>query len=252
MVLYFSGTGNSKYIAKEIAKDLSDEIISINDRLKDNDTSEINVNGKLIFVLPTYAWRMPRVVRDWITKTNFIGAKKVWFVMNCGSEIGNSAKYNGELCQEKNFVYMGTAQIVMPENYILMFDSPSENEIKEIIEKAQSVIENITKDIAENKSFSSTKANLQDKLMSSIVNILFYPMFVKSKGFYADDKCTGCGACEKICPLNNIEIKSGKPLWSNNCTHCTACISYCPESAIEYGKKTKGKARYKCEKIDKK
>lgn len=248
MVLYFSGTGNSKYIAKQIADGLSDKVVSINEKLKNNDTSEIEVRGRLIFVVPTYAWRIPKAVHNWIMQTDFIGVEKVWFVMNCGSEIGNSAKYNEKLCEKKGFAYMGTAQVVMPENYILMFNSPSENEIEEIFEKAQPIIETVTRNIAENKAFSIPKTTLQDKLMSSVVNILFYPMFVKSKAFYADEKCTGCGVCEKVCPLNNIKIKDGKPLWSNSCTHCTSCISYCPAGAIEYGKKTIGKARYKCEK----
>lgn len=34
MILYFSGTGNSKYIAKKIATALGDEIVDLNDRIK--------------------------------------------------------------------------------------------------------------------------------------------------------------------------------------------------------------------------
>ena len=94
MILYFSGTGNSRYVAEQIAKITSDEIISINNKLKNNDISDILVNDRLIFVVPTYAWRIPRVVREWVSKTNFKGAKNTWFVMTCGSEIGNAEKYN--------------------------------------------------------------------------------------------------------------------------------------------------------------
>ncbi len=247
MILYFSGTGNSKYVANLIAKITSDELVSINDKLKNNDTSTITVQDRLVFVVPTYAWRIPRVVRDWIVKTNFIGAKNTWFVMTCGSEVGNSAKYNKKLCDEKGFAYMGTAQIVMPENYIAMFNSPEQNEIEKIIAKANPIIESTAKLINENKSFTTPRNNLQDKFMSGPVNMLFYPMFVKSKDFYADDKCIGCQKCVNVCPLNNIKIKNSKPIWDKNCTHCMACISYCPTSAIEYGKKTVGKQRYKCD-----
>ena len=98
MILYFSGTGNSKYVAEQIAKSTNDELISINDKLKNNDTSKITVQDRLIFVVPTYAWRIPRVVRDWIIKTNFVGAKNTWFIMTCGSEIGNAEKFNKQLC----------------------------------------------------------------------------------------------------------------------------------------------------------
>lgn len=247
MIFYFSGTGNSKYVAEQIAKITGDEIISINDKLKQSDKSEINVNDKLVFVVPTYSWRIPRVVRDWILKTDFNGTKNAWFVMTCGSEIGNAEKYNKQLCKEKGFVYMGSAQVVMPENYIAMFNSPTQEKIEEIFNKADAEIQKIANLVLENKSFSTPRNSLQDKFMSGPVNMLFYPMFVKAKAFYADNKCTNCGKCVKVCPLNNIKIKNNKPVWNKNCTHCMACISYCPTSAIEYGKKTVGKQRYKCE-----
>ena len=124
MILYFSGTGNSKYVAKRITDALGDEILNLNDRIKASDTLSVETDERLIVVTPTYAWRIPRVMRDWLRKTELRGAKQVWFVMTCGSEIGNADKYNRELCAEKAISCMGTAQIVMPENYIAMFSAP--------------------------------------------------------------------------------------------------------------------------------
>ncbi len=247
MILYFSGTGNSHYVAEQIAKNTFDEIISINSKLQNNDISDILVDDRLIFVVPTYAWRIPRVVREWILKTNFKGAKNTWFVMTCGSEIGNAEKYNKQLCNKKGFTYMGSAQVVMPENYIIMFNSPKDDEIERLFSQADKEIKNIADVLVQKKQFNTPRNNLQDKFMSGPVNMLFYPMFVKAKGFNVNDKCTSCGKCAKVCPINNIEIKNNKPIWHKNCTHCMACISYCPTSAIEYGKKTVGKQRYKCE-----
>ncbi len=57
--------------------------------------------------------------------------------MDCGSEIGNAAKYNRQLAEQKHLRYMGTAQIVMPENYIAMFDAPEAEEARKIVEKAE-------------------------------------------------------------------------------------------------------------------
>ena len=56
--------------------------------------------------------------------------------------------------------------------------------------------------------------------------------------------CIGCGQCAKRCPMNNVTLKDGKPVWGKACTHCMACICYCPVSAIEYGKKSVGQPRY--------
>ena len=131
MILYFSGTGNSNYVAKRIADALGDEIVNLNARIKASDTSPIETDERLIIVTPTYAWRIPRVVRDWLRKTELRGAKQVWFVMTCGSEIGNAGKYNRELCAEKGLACMGTAQIVMPENYIAMFSAPQADEARQ-------------------------------------------------------------------------------------------------------------------------
>jgi NAD-dependent dihydropyrimidine dehydrogenase PreA subunit len=66
--------------------------------------------------------------------------------------------------------------------------------------------------------------------------------------FYANDKCTGCGICEKVCSLKNIKV-AGKPQWGKTCTQCHACIHYCPAKAVQYGKGTEKKGRYKNPKI---
>ena len=249
MVLYFSGTGNSRYIAKRIAEKLGDSLFDINAAIKKDNTSLIATGGgRLVFVTPTYAWRIPLVVRDWIKRTDFPGKNKVWFVMDCGGEIGNAAKYNIELCRMKGFEYMGTAQIVMPENYIAMFSVPGREEAAAIINRAEPVTDSCIEKIGNGEKFSAPRNSLYDRLMSSVVNNLFYPLFVKANAFTSDEKCVGCGKCVSLCPLNNISLVGGKPKWGKNCTHCMACIVYCPTNAIEYGKKSVGKPRYTCEK----
>ena len=244
MILYFSGTGNSKYVAKRIADALGDEILNLNDRIKASDTSSVETDERLIIVTPTYAWRIPRVVRDWLRKTELRGAKQVWFVMTCGSEIGNADKYNRELCAEKAISCMGTAQIVMPENYIAMFSAPQADEAREIVAKTEPNIDCVIASIQSNQPFAPTRNNLYDRFMSGPVNLIFYKFCVKADAFTVSDTCIGCGQCAKRCPMNNVTLKDGKPVWGKNCTHCMACICYCPVSAIEYGKKSVGQPRY--------
>ena len=249
MVLYFSGTGNSRYIAKRIADALRDNLFGINDRIKSNDTSPVESDSRLVIVTPTYAWRIPRIVRNWLLKTDFPNGKQVWFVMDCGSEIGNAAKFNRELCEKKHLTYMGTAQIVMPENYIAMFNAPTASESRKIIAAAEPDIDRVIASIKESKSFVPPRNNLYDRFMSGPVNSIFYSVAVKSKDFAAGSACIGCGKCAELCPLNNITLENGKPVWGANCTHCMACICYCPTKAIEYGKKSAGKPRYNFESL---
>ena len=228
MILCFSGTGNSRYIAKKIAAELEDEIVDVNAKIKAADYSPVKTGENVIVVTPTYAWRIPRIVSDWLSKTKLLSAKRIWFVMNCGSEIGNASKYNSSLAERKHLCYMGTSQILMPENYIAMFNAPQ-------LEEAQ--------------PFPVPRNNLYDRFMSGPVNPIFYQFFVKATAFQTDDTCIGCGQCVKNCPKNNIVLENGKPIWGNQCTHCMACICYCPTEAIEYGKKSIGKPRYHFEQL---
>ena len=127
MILCYSGTGNSRYIAQRIADELQDNIIDLNKKIKTNNYSSIETGDDVILVVPTYAWRIPKIVSNWLYKTKFIGAKRIWFVMNCGDEIGNASKYNRSLAEQKHLSYMmGTSQILMPENYIAMFGVPKQ------------------------------------------------------------------------------------------------------------------------------
>lgn len=249
MILCFSGTGNSRYVAEFIADKLGDTVVDFNEKIKNGDHSPIVVNGRLVIATPTYAWRIPRVVTEWIEKTDITATDGVWFVMTCGGGVGNAEKFNKLLCVQKGFDYKGTAQIVMPENYIAMFDAPQVDEAKQIVSNSIRDIEKAAEQIKNEKPFKTLKTSLIDKLYSGIVNDVFYPMFVKSKAFYATDDCIGCGKCVKLCPLNNVKLADGKPVWGNNCTHCMACICYCPKAAIEYGRKSQGKPRYHIENV---
>ena len=244
MILYFSGTGNSKYVAQRIADALDEPLCSLNDRIKSGDTAPVETGGRLIIVTPTYAWRIPRIVREWLLNTTLTGAKQAWFVMTCGGEIGNAGKYNHALCQEKGLTCMGTAQLLMPENYIAMFGAPQASEARQIVSKAEPDIDRAIAAIAAGEQFPPTRNNLYDRFMSGPVNPIFYSFFVKAKAFTTSDACVGCGQCAERCPMNNITLQNGRPVWGGRCTHCMACICYCPVEAIEYGKKSLGKPRY--------
>lgn len=246
MILYFSGTGNSEYVAKKITSQTDDELFSINNSIKSGKKEMLDSKEPFVIVTPTYAWRIPRVVEEWIRKTTFSGNNNVYFIMTCGSENGNADKYLRRLCEEKQFNYMGCAEIVMPENYITLFSAPEKAEAVSIIEKAEPMIQKTIACIADMRKLDAQKVSLADKMMSGFVNQIFYPMFVSAKKFYTTEECIGCGICVKKCPLNNIQLKNGNPEWGTDCTQCMACICDCPKAAIEYGNRSKGKVRYHC------
>ena len=251
MIFCFSGTGNSRYIAWRLAEALPDEVTDLNEKIKAGDHSPIQTGNDVIVVTPTYAWRIPRIVSEWLSGTELTGAARIWFMMDCGSEIGNAAKYNRRLAEQKHLCYMGTARIVMPENYIAMFDAPRVDEAEKIVEKAEPDIVDATARVRAGKVFDAPRNNLYDRFMSGPVNPIFYRFFVKADAFQVSDACTGCGQCVRNCPMNNISLRDRKPVWGRECTHCMACICYCPAKAIEYGKKSIGNPRYHFELLKK-
>ncbi|MGN1329555.1 MAG: EFR1 family ferrodoxin [Eubacterium sp.] len=248
MVLYFTGTGNSRYVAERIASIINDDCVNLFERLRTNDISEIKSDRDFVIVSPTYGWQIPHILRDWLKGVKLSGSRRIYFVMTCGGEIDNAPKYLSRLCAEKNMEYMGCSEIVMPENYIALFDAPEKTEALEIIESSEPNIEKTGQIISSGKAIPEKSVGAVGKIKSSIVNAVYYPMLIHSKKFAVSDNCISCGKCVKSCVMNNIKLVDGKPAWTDNCTHCMACICSCPKSAIEYGKASVGKPRYTCPK----
>lgn len=244
MIFYFSGTGNSQLTAKQIAETIGDEIISINQYLKEGKKITFQSERPLVFVTPTYAWRMPKVVANWIRETSFKGNSNAYFVLTCGGSSGNAEAYARKLCTEKGLCFCGLAPVVMPENYVAMFAVPDKSESNAIIEKAKPCIAELAARIQKGTPFPETPISFKSRLLSGPVNLLYYPFVVHDKGFTVSNGCVSCKKCSQRCPLNNIDMVNGKPIWKGNCTHCMACIGGCPTEAIEYKSASKGKHRY--------
>ena len=250
MVLFFSGTGNSEYCARFIADRLSDECLDLSEKIKNKDFSLIESSKPFVVCAPTYAWRLPAAVTDFVEKTEFSGNDEFYFVMTCGGEIGNASKYNRALCEKTKKQYMGTAKVKMAENYLAMFDVTTEEEEALLMKEADVTLGNTVNAIAKGLFIDEVKEGALSGILSGPVNVMFNKYYLRDEKFIVKDSCTSCGLCKKLCPLGNIEIKNGRPLWLGNCTHCMACICHCPAEAIEYGKKSVGKRRYICRKYE--
>ena len=246
MIVYYTGTGNSRYAAEAIAHYTGDELFNATEALCKCEKAELKSEKPWVFVNPTYCWRMPRLFEKWLREGKLEGSREAYFVMTCGSDIGNAEKYLRSFCDDMGFTYRGVQEVIMPENYVAMFPVPDEKESAEIIGRADPVIKNAAKLITEGKDLDGKKVGILDKLKSGPVNPGFYAFAVKSKAFRVSDDCISCGKCAKNCPVQGIAIADGKPVWNGNCTHCMACICFCPVSAVEYGRVSVGKPRYQC------
>ena len=246
MILFFSGTGNSRYCARRLGEALQDTCVDAFHYIRDGIAGEFASQKPWVFVCPTYCWQIPRAFSQFLRRAKLSGSRDVYFVMTCGGEVGNAPAANRALCAELGLVCHGTFSIVMPDNYIIMFPAPTPEETQKLLAAAPAALQNCADTILAGKEAPEHTPGFADKLKSGVVNSLFYRFNMQPKKFTVSDARISCGKCEKVCPLGNIRMQDGKPVWGNRCTHCMACISDCPAVAIEYGKSTRGKARYHC------
>ena len=226
MVLYFSATGNTEYIAKQLAVRLNDESLNILDRVKANNTEALISDKPYVICAPVYVCEMPRFMAKFLKKTALDGNKEVYFVFTSGGYAGISGKLAEKIIRKKNMIYKGHAEITMPRNYVINDHYPMlpKEAVEERLEKAYAQLASITEIIKANGNLKARNVQLWETLVTVPFNPIWCKLQFKDKDFYAKDNCIGCGKCEKLCPLNNIKMVNKKPTWNQNCTHCMACI----------------------------
>ena len=249
MIFYFSGTGNSYYVASKIASRSGEELAPIA-RLMQNagDGYEYTLqDGEIIgFVYPIYAWAPPRIVLDFISKLKLLNYEGhyIFSIATCGDDTGNSLKVLRKSLQKKDLVLSAGFSVRMPNNYVCMMDVDPERLKQEKLDAAEAAIANICDAIEERSKVNTDKlASGFPGLKTALVAPLFNNFGIRPQKFFVDDRCTGCGICEKVCCYENIKV-NGRPVWGNQCSQCFACLHYCPVKAIQYGRGTRKKGRY--------
>lgn len=249
MIFYFTGTGNSGYVASEIAKANDDRIVSISKLINEKENLEFTLKEDEIigFIFPIYAWGPPKMVIDFIRKVKFNNYKNnyIFSIATCGANIGNAIGIIEKEFNKKNMKLNSGFSLVMPNNYMIAGDVDSKDIERKKLEEAQNEINKINTIIKErrNNVFELEKG-FAPRLLSNIINPLFNKFGINVNKFYSTDDCISCGLCEKVCNSNIITLVEGKPKWEGKCCQCLACINYCPKKAIQYGKGSINKGRY--------
>ena len=124
MVVYYTGTGNSRYVAQRFAAALGDDLITANEYIKNDTPAALHSDRPWVFVSPTYGWQIPHIFAEFLRRGSFTGSREAYFVMTCGTEIGNAGSRIAALCADIGLDYQGVLEVVMPENYVAMFYVP--------------------------------------------------------------------------------------------------------------------------------
>ena len=254
-IYYFSGTGNSLQIAHELREKLSEiHLIPI---ISELNKEEISINStEMGIIFPIHAFTIPMVVEEFLLKADFKNADFLFAISNriCSSRVFH--KIN-KILKKKGKKLTAEFAVETPQNYIPVFPAPTDEEIEFIEKKLQTDLENIMQTIQERREHKYKRdgplLTIFSQTLFRLVTFLYQKsdFFHLAEKFYADSKCTSCGICEKICLVNKIELLDGKPTWKKDpgCTHCFACFSYCPTQAIQKGKKTSKRGRYRNKRI---
>lgn len=241
MIFYFSGTGNSKWIAEELAKSLNDKAIFIPDADVHYSLAENEVIG---FVFPIYAWAPPLCVLKFIEKVQFSNFQNnfCFFTATCHTQTGNIDGIMKKALARRNIKCCAGFSVNMPNNYLLapFIKTDSAPKRQKLLQNAQKKLENIVLSVSKREEiFNLTRGS---RLLSFIAPL--FQKFMTAKGFKVEkEKCIKCGKCAQVCPVKNI-LLSPYPCWGKRCEMCQACLHHCPTQAIQYGHFSKGKKRY--------
>lgn len=247
---YFSGTGNSIHIGRELQKRLHDLILKpIVAALEMDDIKPDAQSVGILF--PIHAHTIPEIVAKFLSRLNLEHVSYLFAFSNreCAQKV---FKDINKILKKKQRKLNASFVVMMPVNYIPVFSVPTEKEIEELEIKMQKDLDDIVKAIVNKEEFH-VKTNFLINVLANTLLRLSTFLFQKTryfglqKSFYADENCIGCGTCEKICLSRTIKMKEGKPVWRKNvdCIYCFACISFCPSQAIQAkGKRTTKKGRY--------
>ncbi len=235
MIYYFSGTGNSKWIAEQIALITGDLAVNIVEC-----SGVVSTDNQTIgIVFPIHAWGVPEAIVEFV---KMLEGKPVFTfgVCSCGTEAGYAMeKFN--LIFPINSRY----SIAMPNNYIIGADVEGDEVIASKIGNANDKVRTIAAQVLAKQSVVDVNKGKLSWIKSNLANYGFNKFARSTKPFYVTNKCTSCGQCAENCPAHTIRIIDGRPHYlSEKCYMCTACINRCPVKAIGYGKATSSRSRY--------
>ncbi len=246
MILYFSGTGNSKFVADYLADSLQDSGVCLNDLIKNKEQLKIESSKPLILVAPIYAWRYPEVVTKLLEQGAFQKKQDIYFVATMGSETGNCDHYCKKIAKNKGLNYKGFCGVPMSSNYVVSSTMPGPEQVQKSLEQAQFALKDVAETIKNGAQLCKKDKTPMSGIKSGIVNAMFRRFVAKGEERCVSDQCIKCGTCEKFCPVNNITIEGDKPVFGNHCISCYSCIHRCPVQAINVKGKTEEHGRYLC------
>ncbi len=241
-ICYFTGTGNSLLAARKLASALEDAALR---PIAEDGHTALSASA-VGFVFPVYLWGTPRIVREFINKNkDGIKGKYLFAVATYKSDPGNVIGQLKRIMAKLGLTLSAGYVVPMPGNNIIFYDIETSQAMENKFNASGKRLAEIASDILQRRE-ASPDTSLPDRLLKTgLLHPLLTGTFEKSdKNFWTEASCNGCGICGRVCPMSNIAISGGRPVWQHRCQQCLACLHTCPAEAIQYGKTTVGRKRY--------
>ncbi len=247
MIFCFSGTGNSLAVARMLAGKFDDVVT----RIQVSTPSEFDLTGqeRIIWVTPVYSWGLPPVVRKFIRSVTLDGINSGmphFLVCTCGDDVGLTADMWRKEMLHRGWNAVSAHSVIMPNNYVLLpgFDTDAQSVIAKKIADYPLRVDQVAQAILSGSSSDSLIKGSMAWLKSKVIYPLFVRFYTSPKPFHYTSQCVGCGKCASACPMCNINMTDGRPVWSQNCAICLACYHSCPHHAVAYGRQTNSKGQW--------
>lgn len=235
IILYFSSTGNSLYVAKKIGG----KIQSIPERIE---KGKYQIKDDSIgIVFPIYGLCIPPYVEAYIKKME-AECDYLFAIATYGFFPGAVCGQLKELALKNNRHFDYVNRLKMGENCITFADMAKQQGDSG---KQQKEIQRILEDIRTRRKFIR-----RDSLFKKIMTVQHKKAYEYPTGTGITDKvsinenCAGCGICVRVCPMGNIRLENGRPFYGTDCISCGGCIQNCPKNAIHHEEEKSG-ARYR-------
>ena len=226
-IFYFSSTGNSLYIAKEIQKSFGGDLLYIPGYSGCGDEYD-----RIIVVSPVYSWGLPSFVYDLLPKLNKTAAVDV--VLNYGGMLGGADYFTCEYAKGLGLNLHGVYTVQMPENFTLTFSTPGfylRSQVKAMPKRVRALLNTLSR---EEPAFPKKKKTKAATYLKNKEN-----WHLLSRDFSVTDACVLCRKCVELCPTQNISVRDGKIAFGDTCVACIGCYHRCPQKAIRYKNKKK-------------
>lgn len=250
-IYYFSGTGNSLHVAKELQKRIPEaDLIPIISLLNKD---VIKTKGETVgFVFPILFTAIPMPVKKIIKKLDLKSTKYIFAIAtrlgtphSAFTDIEKILKKKGKSLDSHFALNMASNDPKYD------YKVPTKKEIKKIESVVHNKLDFIQKNIINKEKNRGKDTNITTPVPSLLVKLVpfirFFLEFTSLKShYYADSNCIGCGTCEKVCLSKKIKMINKKPVWQKNvkCFYCYACINYCPKQSVQIKSFTEKNGRY--------